>query len=513
MSASREKRRRKELTPVNTPEQTKEKKTQEKKDKAFSLVAKILAVVIVVALVFLLVFNSGILQRTVKAVSVGDHKVTVTELNYYYNTTYKSAVSNMGDYAVYYGLDTSKDLHDQTSYFDEEQSWADYFYESGLDSLQSDIVLSDLARAEGLTLDEDFQSVYDQTVESAQQYASQNGMGFEQYLKAMYGKGLTVDHFKELVMRACLASQYQNDLVNAMEYTPEDLEAYYEEDPTVFDSYTYRSFFINGYTSDEEVKEATLAESQEKAEEMAARLEKVSDFEERRELFIELCPEYAAEEYRENYELDPDFTLSRFKSAATLDEYLSDFITDEARQPGDIQVIDGTTGYYVVMYESCGRNEYQAVTFRQIFVSPNSDKTLGWTDEEWDSARITIEDLYDLCQEPGFTVDTFTEYAATYSQDSQTSSTGGLYESALPGSMDTNVMQWLYGEDHAEGDMAVVKGTDGYYLVYFQSYDGVSWETTATSNLKQRDYENWFTEASTGYDVTEYSFGMKLSDY
>lgn len=513
MSASREKRRRKEQGTEKIVALENEKAVQAKKDKTFMIIAAAAGIALVVLFIVLLFLNSGILQRSVKAVTVGDHDVKVADFNYYYNSNMKSAISNMGDYAAYYGLDVSKDLHDQPCYFDEEISWADYFCDTALDNLQSDLVLSDLAEAEGLELSEDAQALYDQTIAATKQYAATNGMSFDQYIKAMFGKGFTESRFNELVRRSCLATQYQADIVDGFEYTPDDLEAFYEEDPTVFNGYTYRSYFINGYDSDEEVKAQKLQESHDKADEMAARINEVEGVEAKEELFNELTIEYAAEEYRESYELDPDFTISRFKNADTLDEYLSEFILGEDRQPGDVEVIDGTTGYYVVMYLDYARNEYQQVTFRQIKISPNTETNGHWSDEEWAAAEETANTIYELTLADDFTVDKFAEYVTTYSDDANTAQNGGQIASAVPGAANTFVTKWLYDGEHEEGETAVIKGTDGYYVVYFESYDGVAWENNATTSLKTRDYENWFSEASADYEISKNAAGIRLSDY
>lgn len=515
MSASREKRRRKELTTAADPNQAKEEQRKAKKEKAGMLAIKIGAIVLAVVFVLLLFYNTGVLHRTVNALTIGNHQVKVSELNYYYNGAYRSTVNNLGQYAEQYGLDPSKDLHKQTSILDEEKSWADYFYDSATSTLQSELVLSDKAAQEGLEMSDSFKEVYDQAVSTVKQYASQNGMTVGDYLKAMYGKGFNLKQFEKLTERSVIAAQYQEQIVDAMQYTLEDKEEYYSENPDSFNAYTYRSFFINGYDTDsDEESDVQMAAAKEKADDMAARLEAVTDLEEREKLYVELTPEYAGANFVSDYENDPDLTLTRSKGESGLEEYLKDFLVDESRQPGDIGVMDGTTGYYVVLFISYGRNEFQAVSYHQIYISPNSGTgSAEWTDEDWASAEQKAAEVFDFTKLDDFSVEKFEEYANVYSDDTTTASSGGKLTSALPGSMDTRVYEWLYGTEHSEGDTEVVKGTNGYYVLLFDSYDGVAWENSAETALKNRDYEAWYDENSADYNIVQHSVGMAMSDY
>lgn len=517
MSASREKRRRREQSASESnPKQKELEKRRQRKAKAGSLALEIGAIAIVVIFVVLLIFNSGILQRSLTAVSIGDYKAKVTELNYYYNNAFRNTVMNMGDYAAQYGLDATKDLHKQPSFLDETQSWADYFYDQAVKTMQQEYVQATLARQSGMELTEDNKTAIDTNIKSLEQYAVTQQMTATQYLRTLFGKGLTIDAYRKLLERNYLSTQYGEQVVDSFTYDIDDLEAYYQEDPSSFDKYTYRSLFISGFDPDSEVdKEVQLQESLDKAEEMVSRLEKIDDPAEREALYIDLCSEYVKDEFKSKYENDPDFTLNRFKSESDLETYLSEFITDPERTYGDVSCFDGTTGYYVVMFVDYGRNEYQYTTYHQIYFSPNTEKTADWTQEEWDKAEETARTLYDMTQLEDFTLDDFIGYAATYSNDTSTKDNGGLYQYVTPGSMDYYVYEWLYESEteHTEGDIELIKGTDGYYLLYFDSYDGVVWEKTAESALKQRDYQAWFEEVSSDYEIKPNKMGLLFADY
>ncbi len=517
MSASQEKKKRKKLSALESdPKKIAAEKRKKMKAKIGALCLEIGAIVVAVVFLALLIYNSGVLHRSMNAVSMGDHTAKVTELNYYYNSAYKNAVSNMGEYASYYGLDATKDIHKQKSFFDETKTWADYFYDTALETMQREIVQADLALQEGMTLTEEDTASIDSSVVALEQTAAANAMTVTEYLRTLFGKGITLGNYRTLLERQVLSTKYMNKYLDSLTYSESDLEDYYKEDPSIFDTYTYRSFFVSGFNPDsEDDSEVQKAAASAKADEMISRLQAVGDPAQREELYAQLCSEYCAPDYVATYKNDPDFTLKRFTTKDSLDEYLSEYVTDESRSYGDVAVFDGETGYYVVMFVDYGRNEYRQVTYHQIYISPNKDKTSNWTDEEWAAAKETAQTLFDLTQADGFTLDKFAEYAGTYSNDAATSSNGGLYSSVVPGAMDTKVYDWLYEaeQEHTQGEVGLVQGTNGYYLIHFDSYDGVSWENTATGALKQRDYTDWLKGASSGYEISKNSLGLFLSDY
>ena len=57
----------------------------------------------------LLVWDSGVIQKNMTAVTIGDRKYTAVDVDYYYYSSY----STYANYASTYGLDTSKPLDEQ----------------------------------------------------------------------------------------------------------------------------------------------------------------------------------------------------------------------------------------------------------------------------------------------------------------------------------------------------------------------------------------------------------------
>lgn len=104
MSASREKRLRRELRDAEANSDTvkKQKKKQNKKPmtpakakKIRSAIGSAVAIVLVVIFIGLIFVNSGFMQTHATALTVGSHKVTPTEFNYFYHDSYYNIYSRI----------------------------------------------------------------------------------------------------------------------------------------------------------------------------------------------------------------------------------------------------------------------------------------------------------------------------------------------------------------------------------------------------------------------------------
>ncbi len=95
MSASREKRLRRELRDaennsdiVKKVKKKRKPMTTAKKKKIQGVLASVAGIALVVAFALLIFVNCGILQKNVTAVTVGSHTLTPAEFNYYYQDTF-----------------------------------------------------------------------------------------------------------------------------------------------------------------------------------------------------------------------------------------------------------------------------------------------------------------------------------------------------------------------------------------------------------------------------------------
>ena len=204
MSASSKKKLRNEQ---QTAKMTEKQVAEQKEAKKLTLYTTIFVVVLAVMVVFAIaigvtrsITNSGVHERNTVALTVGDHKISNAELNYFYMSAINSFNSNYGSYAAMLGLDTSKPLNEQVINNDTGLTWADDFLNTAKDNARSAYALADAAEAAGFTLSEDDLADIDSAINNMKLYANLYGYSStKDFLKAQYGNGATEESYRQYV--------------------------------------------------------------------------------------------------------------------------------------------------------------------------------------------------------------------------------------------------------------------------------------------------------------------------
>ena len=108
------------------------------------------------------------------ACTVGDIEISKDEYQFNFHSNYASFVNYYSSYLSSIGLDTSKDLSAQM--YDEDTTWEQYFEEQTRTSLVDTVALSETAKAEGITLDEERQAEVDSYVADMKASAKSEGL-------------------------------------------------------------------------------------------------------------------------------------------------------------------------------------------------------------------------------------------------------------------------------------------------------------------------------------------------
>ena len=112
---------------------------------------------------------------------------------------------------------------------------------------------------------------------------------------------------------------------------------------------------------------------------------------------------------------------------------------------------------------------------RHILIKPKGGTTdesgmTTYTDEEWASALTQAQTLLLQWKEGEATEESFAALANTYSEDTGSATTGGLYQQVC---VDSNYVpefeNWAIDENRQSGDTEVVRTTYGYHIMYFVS--------------------------------------------
>lgn len=528
MSASREKKQRQQTEGLTEKQRQEAREAQKAKTRRTIYI--VIGVVVVVLVAALLIWSSGFFQRRTTAATVGDRSFTAAEVSYYYHTVLNNTISMANTYAQYgisTGYDTSKSPSEQI--YDEEtgETYADYFMSSALDSLQWAVTLSSEAEKAGYTLSEAGQEELDATLASIDVYRAEMGYSRSAYLRMIYGSLMDEQIFTEQLRMNLLASEYEEYYQNQMEYTSEELEAYYSEHSADLDTYAFRYCFITGEAEPEtdeegneiepteEQQQAAMEAAKEKADAMVARVEAGEDFN-------TVAAEYVAESLASSYTDDPEYNLYPHTLGSNLSSTYRDWLQDDSRQDGDVGIVETDTGYYVVALISRHRAEDDTVNVRHILIRAETTESTEDgedalpTEEQLAAAREEAESLLEQWQSGEATEDSFAQLANEYSDDPGSNENGGLYEDVVRDYMIPSFNDWIFDDARQSGDTGIVENTDtsdnvlGYHVMYFVGRGTPQWQLSAADALRTADYETWYEETTASYPLSTDERGLAM---
>ena len=480
MSASQQKRYRKDVTSFGT-------NTKEDKDgKKFKRNATIVIAVIVVLALVVMFLNSNLFYRHVPALEVNGQKYTIADYNFYYYTAYYRMYSN---YYNMYGSYASAFMPGN----DEMRSYA-------ISLIQETQAFHDAAVEAGYTLSDEAQANLEQTYADLEAAAKEEGVtSVNRYLKAVMGRGVNFELYKENMAYYTLAQQYSQEIRNSFTYSADQLATYYDEHKDTYDVISYRMFFFDGSDGDNAMA---------KAEENAKAFESAITDE---DSFAELALQYAPAESKEQYE-NADATLYAYPGQSLLSyaaEY-AEWLLDAGRDPGETTVVEAASGsgYYVVYFVDRNDNDYNTKNVRHILFATNSLSVDEFeTEEAYEAALEELkaeklaqaEDIYAQWKAGGATEESFAQLADEYSEDG---SEGGLYEDVHLNQMVKAFNDWCFDAERKAGDTDIVETEYGYHIMYFIG-DGEKYcDSIADEQLRSADYSAWIEDAVSTFTVS-----------
>lgn len=482
-------------------QEVQEQQERSKKHRIYAVIAIITAILVAA----LLIWDSGVIQRTAPAYSIGGQNYSVTDVDYYFYNEY----NNVAAYASYYGLDTNVSLKEQE--ISDGQTWYDYLLDNALSSISDVSALVSAANAEGYQISEDGQANIDAAIASVRSAAEQYGLTESSYLTYAYGRFMTPSAFKKAVTRQYLAQDYAAHVSDGFEVTEEDMDNYYAENAASLDTFDYEAYLLtiglqtqyddDGNAIDFDADE--LAAAQETLKEQADQLQAAMEAGDTEQV-ASIVAETGASD------------LSNL-SAASLSYYpFGIWLSDEGRTAGEVGKVEDTRtdsseeeylyGYYVVQFNGRTLEEYHGVNFYNLLIqadkldSDSTDTTSSDTQYDWDAAKAEIEQLQQQWLDDGGDADSFLAMAEENTDGSTTS-----YTNVAKDVQNAEVNEWLFGSEHQVGDYEIIQDETlhGYRLVYFNGYsDLYYWQTIAANAIRQDRYQEWLTSAKEGQEAT-----------
>lgn len=354
MSASNEKTARK--TMAAQKEELKKKKEKTK--------WTIISVLIVIFFAFVIYLNTGAFYRNLTGITVeynaseelgikaGSRSFSVAECNYVYNMQYMNILNSYGDYASLIGLDKSKPLDEQkctlSSDADEDYTWDDYFMDNTKSFLQQLAALEAYAKANDITLDKDDNAAIDEqmaTFDDAQKYGYASA---DKFIAANYGRGCNTSVVREVMELQQLATKAQQSISNSYSFTASELSEKYAAVKDDYDKFTYNFYLVKAETETKDdgtaaaPTDAALTKAEEKAKSIKDAMEKDS-------LSLEKAVQNAVK--------DAKLTKQEAIPGSDTEADLKKWLVSSERKKGDVTVIKGSTGAYIVQFQSRNNNK------------------------------------------------------------------------------------------------------------------------------------------------------------
>ena len=135
MSASKDKKLRKQQIEAGTDKRTIAREKELKQRRKTKITYSVVAVVLVVLFAFIFVSNSTFPSRHTTAVTIDGKDYSVAELNFYYSNAYMNFYNN-NYYYMSMGLffDPQTSLAEQQ--YSEDMTWRDYFIDAAVENMR-----------------------------------------------------------------------------------------------------------------------------------------------------------------------------------------------------------------------------------------------------------------------------------------------------------------------------------------------------------------------------------------
>ncbi len=511
-------------------------KNIEKKVAARSVVKKVIAVIVIAAIALGCVTGilnyCGVLQKAVQVGYVGNEKISYAEYLYYYSRAYNQLSYNAQYYKYYgydYGYDTSLAPQDQEKKTKDEDgneiTWVEYLHDQAVKTAQMYLAFYQEAKEAGTELTEADLAEVDKQIEDLREEAStanqssnssssdnenqRAGYSLNAYLRKAYGNGVTERFLKKQLKMESLVKKFYNDKSDEFEkgYTEDEVKKVFDESPDSYQFVTLRLYQFkneslkqNDGESDDDLKKRQ-SESDAKTKANANEMfDGVTD----EKSFVTLATKYNT---TEDYDADSSTLIkaalksqSQFNSSATyLESMNSDLATwafEGSTKAGDKKLIeDSDNGAYYVALMVNPKHDVNTVTVRHIlFLTQDSQTGKALSDDEIQKAKDKASETLAKWKAGEATEDSFATFATDLTEDTGSSSNGGLYENVVPGQMTGAFDKWIFDDSRKAGDTDIVESEYGYHIIYFVSKNGTYADSAIRSSLASEDLEKFSDE-------------------
>ena len=533
MSSSTKKKLRQEQVSAQKTKQQKTSKKESDKMKLYTGIFFVVLALMLVVVVIALIDNSGIVERNTTAVKVGEEPISAAEMNMYYIETINEFYNANANYLAMYGLDPYTALDQQRS-SDGTTSWADYFIDMAKEDIQNNYAIYNSAVEAGYQLSESDQANIDELMADMDETAASGGYSStNKYLESIYGTGANTETYKHVMEVMAVASAYYADYQDSLSYSADLLASTAAKNPLNYNHYSYDTFIMYASTYLEggtETEDGKIEYSD--AENAAALAAAEADA----KVLVENT--YASSEEFNNAinalpihadgKNAPSVLSVDNKGGHEVIELVREWVTDPARQPGDVTYVERITGtgdeatvggYNVIYFRGATENKFPLVNVRHILTSFEGgtvDQTTGetkYSTVEIAKAKDAAQAIYDEWLAGEATEESFAALANEYSTDPGSNTIGGLYENVYPNEMVAEFNDWCYDESRQPGDHAIIETDYGYHIMYFSGYSETNYrDYLITQELIAEDMAEWNATITEQNPITDVNLSRVNKD-
>ena len=475
------------------------------------LMAIIVVIVLIIAAFF--IYISGLLPRTLTGVTITETRADGTtgtiknysllETNYRFQEVFNSYAN--------YGMVSQEHL-DEVYNEETGETYRDWLLKETAKEMKTLALVNRAAKDSGFleyskareyaAWDTDTLDLY------AQMYGFQNS---QQYLEALYGKGMTKRNFVDYSASEILIQEYGTYIKQfdpAIVPTDDQIQAKFDEDPSQYAVATFNYFTISAGT-DANGNETSITDAIAAAKKIVSTAKDSASF---RQACLDYLKAKDSEASLEAFDNDADPTLYENYTAAQasyLNADVKNFVFSEAKA-GDAKVIETETAAYAVFVTESTIKEDKTVTFR----------TLTLTNETANDSEATPEQIAQAAQDlaaeaatyctAGMDAFSFYNVVKNHTSDRNELLTGG-YNSGVTedyfaegtesdfNSTQIECGKWLFEEGRKAGDIKIAISEDNktVYVYYFEGAM-TSWQNSVKNDLISANFNTWNSNLESG---------------
>lgn len=448
------------------------RKEEELKAKKRKMISRVVGIVVLAAIVVGLasIPVKNYVARHSTYITVGGHDITKVEFDYYYNLVSSDYINTYGTYLSYMGFNASGDFAEQA--YSDTMSWKDYFDQLAVDSIRQNKALLDAAQAAGFTYDTSEE--YAAFAESAKTAAAEAGESLNRYYKLTFGRYSTVSGLKPYVEEGYLASAYYKHVAEERAASADEIQAYYDENKTSYDSVDYRLTEISAEIPETQTvtdSDGTVNTVEPTEEEIQAAMDAAQKQADRALLVI-------AEQGTEHNGVLKSGISSKY----------SDWLFDEARKEGDTTIIEDTDNHKYYVLQFAGRYLDDAVTADVRVIATTTGNG---------------EDILAEYNAAGATEEAFIELVKKYSEDNYSLAEGGLYKEVTTNSLNSAFSEWIFAEGRKSGDTVFLEQEGTSFVLYYIGEGRPEWQVSIANTLLGETMSDYLDEIKAGCEVSD----------